>query len=282
MQAPLPAAAAAAKPLPARRWRPSRLFRAALALHVAALAAVIVQPANWPLALAAVLAMHLLLALAGLWPRSQWLGPNLVRLPRAAVLRDEVVLSFDDGPDPAVTPAVLDLLDRHGAKASFFCVASRAAEQPQLVAEIVRRGHSVENHSDRHSNYFAFQGYRGFRRELERAQRTLTALSGQTPAWFRAPMGIRNPMLEPALAATGLRYVSWTRRGYDAVRGDAGGVLKRLTHRLDAGDILLLHDGHPARTASGEPVVLAVLPRLLETLAARGLKAVSLPMAMKA
>lgn len=277
----MPPGSGAALPNPARRWSPSPLIRAAIALHVAALAALIVRPGNWPIVLAAVVAMHLALALAGLWPRSRLLGPNLVRLPRAAILRDEVVLSFDDGPDPAVTPAVLELLDRFGAKASFFCVAERAAREPQLVAEIVRRGHSVENHSARHSNAFAFQGYRGFRRELAAAQDMLARLAGRAPAWFRAPMGIRNPFLEPALAHSGLQYVSWTRRGYDAVRGDAAGVLRRLTRGLAAGDILLLHDGHPARTAQGVPVVLAVLPRLLEILAAQGLRAVSLPLAMR-
>lgn len=266
----------------ARRWQPSRLIRIAIALHVAALAALVVQPRNWPAALAAVLAMHAVLTLAGLWPRSRLLGPNLVRLPRAACLRGEVVLSFDDGPDPAITPAVLDLLDRHGAKASFFCVAERAARHPAIVADIVRRGHSVENHSDRHSNFFAFLGYRSLRRELARAQATLTALSGRAPLWFRAPMGLRNPLLEPALAHSGLEYVSWTRRGYDAVRGDADAVLARLTRNLAAGDILLLHDGHPARTAGGEPVVLAVLPRLLDQLAAQHLTPVSLPLAMRA
>ena len=82
------------------------------------------------------------------------------------------------------------------------------------------------------------------------------------------------------LARTGLRYVSWTRRGYDAVRADAAGVLRRLTRGLAAGDVLLLHDGSSARTSGGQPVVLQVLPALLEQVAAQGLKAVTLPAAL--
>ena len=83
------------------------------------------------------------------------------------------------------------------------------------------------------------------------------------PRFFRAPAGLRNPFLEPVLARESLQLVSWTRRGFDTVNGSARAVLGRLTRRLRAGDILLLHDGHAARTAAGTPVILEVLPRCL-------------------
>lgn len=267
-------------PQPNRHWRPSLALQAAVVVHGLVIVWVGVRTSAWPAALIILGVTHALLAAAGLWPRSSVLGANLTRVPKTAAARQEVVLSFDDGPDPEVTPQVLDLLDRYGAKASFFCVAIRAAAAPQCVTEIVRRGHSVENHSDRHSNFFAFNGYYGFRRELARAQATLRALTGRAPVYFRAPMGIRNPLLDPAVVHSGLQYVSWTRRGYDAVARNPDTVLARLQHNLAAGDILLLHDGHAARTRGGEPVVLVVLPRLLENLASHGLKAVSLPMAL--
>lgn len=261
-------------------WRPTPAIWTALAVHVIALALVLVVPARWPYALALIIAAHLALIGAGLWPRSRWLGPNLSRLPAAAVARGEVVLSFDDGPDPAVTPRVQVLLDQAGVKASFFCVGDRAAAAPDCVQALVRSGHDVENHSDRHSNFFAFSGYGAFRAELMRAQARLQHLSGRAPRFFRAPMGFRNPLLAPVLAVLGLQYVSWTRRGFDAVDGDAEAVFRRLTRNLGAGDILLLHDGHAARTADGEPVVLAVLPRLLSLLRSRGLRPVSLTQAL--
>ena len=228
----------------------------------------------------AVGANQLVLGAAGLWPRSRLLGPNLVRLPAASAARGEVALTFDDGPDPLVTPRVLDLLDRHGAQASFFCVGRQAAAHPRLVAEIAARGHSVENHSDRHPRAFACYGLAAIRREVESCQAMLSAITGRPPRFFRAPMGLRNPLLEPVLAGAGLRYVSWTRRGYDAVAGEAGPVLRRLTHRLAAGDVLLLHDGSPGRPAGAGSVALSVLPALLDCLAARGLAAVALPAAL--
>ena len=262
-----------------QKWRPAPAIQVSAVVHVGAVFAFAIQPALWPWALGAVAGNHFLLASAGLWPRGRVLGPNLTRLPAAAVERREVSLNFDDGPDPEVTPRVLDLLDRHQARASFFCVGEKAAAHPEIVREIVRRGHSVENHSHHHPYGFAFYGMRSLEREVDAAQAVIDRIAGRAPAFFRAPAGFRSPLLDPVLAVRGLRYVSWTRRGFDTVDGDAAAVGRRLTRGLAAGDVLLLHDGGRARTVEGEPVVLAVLPRLLEQLAAAGLRSVTLPMA---
>jgi peptidoglycan/xylan/chitin deacetylase (PgdA/CDA1 family) len=235
------------------------------------------QPALWLWALGAVAGILFLLTAAVFWPRGQLLGVNLVRLPAAAVARKEVCLTFDDGPDPEVTPQVLDLLDRHQAKASFFCIGEKAAAYPDVAKEIVRRGHSIENHSLRHSYAFAFYGIYRLRREVESAQSIVGGITGRSPAFFRAPMGLRSPLLDPVLARCGLRYVSWTRRGLDAVDRNPERVLQRLAGALAAGDILMLHDIGSFRTRDGEPVVLAVLPHLLRRIQAAGLKSVTLP-----
>lgn len=264
--------------LPAARQAPW-LVRASLVWHAFAALALIVHPAGWPWALGAVALNHLLLTGVGLWPRSTWLGHNIRRLPTAAAARREVALTFDDGPDPDVTPAVLDLLDTHGAKATFFCIAERARRHPQLCAEIVRRGHSVQNHSDRHGVGFAFSGLAGFERELGSAQAALRTIAGTTPAYFRAPAGLRNPLLGAVLARQRLQLVSWTRRGFDTVQRRPERVLQRLTTGLAAGDIMVLHDGNGARTADGLPVPLAVLPELLRRLEQQRLHSVTLPQA---
>lgn len=258
------------------RWAAPPFIKASAALHVAGAAALVASPATWPWVLGAVVANHAGITAAGLWPRSTLLGPNITRLPATAAARNEVALTFDDGPDPDVTPRLLDLLDAHDAKATFFCIGRRAAEHPQLVREIVARGHDVENHSQDHPVAFSFYGVRRFKHELAIAQRTLAELTGRAPRYFRAPAGLRNPMLDPALHALGLQLVSWTQRGFDGVSGDAETVHARLTRGLAAGDILVLHDGHPPRTPDGTPVVLAVLPRLLDLLAQRSLRAVTL------
>jgi len=264
------------------RWHMPLLVKASGALHLGAAAAVIAAPSVWPWALGAVALDHALVTATGLWPRSTWLGPNLRRLPAASAARGEVSLTIDDGPDPEVTPAVLDLLDAAGARATFFCIATHAEAHPQLCREIVRRGHSVQNHSHRHSHTFSLLGPRGFAREIERAQDTLAQVTGQRPRFFRAPAGLRNPFLAPVLHALQLDLVSWTRRGFDTARRDPADVLARLTRGLRAGDILLLHDGNAARTSSGRPVLLEVLPALLKRFDAAGLRAVTLSESMQA
>lgn len=257
-------------------WRPTPVIRLSILLHVAAGVTVAMQPALWPWALGAVGGNHLLLTAAVFWPRGRALGANMDRLPATAVARREVCITFDDGPDPEVTPRVLDLLDREGAKATFFCVGEKAAAFPDIVREIVRRGHGVENHSQRHSNAFAFYGIFRLRRDLESTQAVVSGITGRPPRFFRAPVGLRSPLLDPVLARCGLRYVSWTRRGLDAVHRNPDRVLRRLVSGLAAGDILLLHDNGAWRTRDGTPVALAVLPGLLNRIRASGLTPVTL------
>ncbi len=227
----------------------------------------------WPWLLGALAANHAVLAV-GMQPRSQWAGRTLVRLPGPS---SQVALTFDDGPDPAVTPRVLDLLDADGARASFFCIGQRAAAHPALVREIARRGHRVENHTWSHPYGFAAMGPRAMRQEVRLAQAALTSLSGAAPRWMRAPVGLRSPLLDPVLAGEGLLHASWTRRAYDSLRGDPARVAARLTRRLAGGDVLLLHDGFSARSGDGCAVVLDALPAVLRAVRARGLQAVALP-----
>lgn len=262
------------------RWTPSPFLSASAALHGAAALGTLAAPAAWPWALGALVANHALLAGAGLWPSSHLLGPNLTRLPKAAAQRREIALTFDDGPDPEVTPRVLDLLDAANARASFFCIGRIAEQHPALCREIVQRGHRVENHGHAHSNAFSLFGPGAMRRDIVRAQATLGDITGQAPRFFRATAGLRNPFLDPVLHGLGLRLATWTRRAFDTRTGDPERVLQRLTQRLGAGDIVLLHDGHAARTPAGEPVVLAVLPRLLQTINERQLNPVTLVQAV--
>jgi peptidoglycan/xylan/chitin deacetylase (PgdA/CDA1 family) len=258
----------------ARAWRPAPLLAVSAGLHLAAIAALAAAPDHWRLAAAALAGDHTLLAAAGLWPRSRWLGPNLSRLPAAAARRGEVALTFDDGPDPRVTPAVLDRLGCAGVHASFFFIGRRAAAHTELVAEAVRRGHRVENHTWSHPHAFTWYPPSALRREVRRAQEVLALAAGIRPRLFRAPAGFRNLWLERELAAAGLHLASWTRRGFDTVSRDPLRVLRRLLRGIAAGDVLLLHDGSAARDRRGVPVVLETLPRLLDELAARGLRAV--------
>lgn len=262
--------------MPELRWYSTPLIRFSVALHAAALLVVAVKPDLWPWALAAVVMNHCVVVGTGLWPRSQWLGENWVRLPDAAIARNEFALTIDDGPDPVVTPQVLDVLDRYAVQATFFCIGQQAERYPALCREIVRRGHAVENHSQVHQHNFSLIGSKKLMRELSTAQETLTRISGQSPVFFRAPAGLRNALLGPVLARLNLTLASWSVRGFDSRIGDAARVGRVLLGGLKAGAILLLHDGHAARTPSGEPVILAVLPTLLDAALAAGLHPVTL------
>jgi peptidoglycan/xylan/chitin deacetylase (PgdA/CDA1 family) len=259
---------------PHRHWMPSPLLYGSAALHFGAAVAALLRPAAWPWAVGAIAVNHLLLAATGLWPRSNWLGPNWTHLPEGNSAR--VAVTIDDGPDPSVTPQVLAILAQYRATATFFCVGERVLRYSDLAQEIVRRGHRIENHSQRHRHNFSLLGPKHMHAEIAQAQDSIAQVTGQTPRFFRAPAGLRNPFLDPVLHNLDLRLASWTRRGFDTVDKDPDAVYERLADGIAARDILLLHDGHAARNAAGRPVILEVLPRLLETLAGHGLEPITL------
>lgn len=261
-------------------WRATPLVLLSVLLHAAALLAIVAKPGLWQWVLAVIVSNHAVLAAIGLWPRSHWLGPNWTRLPTAAATRNEIALTIDDGPDPIVTPQVLDILDRYAAKATFFCIGRNAADYPDLCRDIVRRGHAVENHSQHHRHHFSLMGPSAIARELQAAQETLSTVCGQRPLFFRAPAGLRNPFLDRVLYRLGLRLATWSVRGFDTRVSDADRVKKTLLRGLQAGAILLLHDGNAARTAGGVPVILEVLPALLQAATARRLHTVTLRSAL--
>ena len=223
---------------------------------------------GWRIGLPLLLLSHLPFWWGVLWPYSRLYGPVLTRLPGDA---PEVWLTIDDGPS-ADTRAMLDLLDAHGAKATFFLVARRAAGSPELVREILRRGHDIGNHSDSHPQaWFWALGPRAMRREIVQAQRTLGELGGRAPRWFRAVVGMSNPFVQPPLRELGLARVAWSVRGFDGVARGADAVLSKLEPGLRPGAIVLLHEG------GSDGRNIEVLRRVLGVLGARGLRAVLPP-----
>lgn len=262
-------------------WRLSPFLQLCLGLHLVALLVLWRWPLCWPVLLIAVLLLHGLIAMAGLLPRCNWLGRNLSRLPPQAIRRGEVAITIDDGPDPLVTPAVLDLLRQRGVAASFFCIGERAQQYPDLCRRVVSEGHALENHGQRHRKHTSLFGPAGWQAEVGDAQQALQAISGRSPMFYRPIAGLRNPFLEPLLQRSGLILASWTRRGYDTRVNDPALVCQRLLRNLAAGDILLLHDGNAARAPDGTPLILLVLPRLLDELASRGLRPVTLQAACR-
>jgi peptidoglycan/xylan/chitin deacetylase (PgdA/CDA1 family) len=260
----------------ARNWQPTLFIKISIILHAILLVVLLAAPQLWPWLLAILIANHLVISTVGLLPRSHWLGPNWTKLPPAATLRNEIALTIDDGPDPLVTRPVLEILDRYQVKATFFQIGDHAMKHPELCREIIERGHAIENHSQRHKLYFSLMGSNGIMREITDGQETLSHITSIRPQFFRAPAGLRNPFLEPVLSRLGLKLTSWSVRAFDTQNGNVEKVKHKLIAGLRPGAIILLHDGNAARTKADEPIILAVLPAILEAAREKGLHFVTL------
>lgn len=187
-----------------------------------------------------------------------------------------VALTFDDGPDPVHTRRVLDLLDRHGQRGTFFVIGARAERHQEVIAEIVRRGHGLGNHSFHHSWMTTLRSPRVLAAELAQAGDVLERAAGVRPRWFRPPVGLLSPPVVDGARRAGLALVGWSATARDGVAGaTVEEATARLTRALRPGAILVLHDA-VERGAAREPIAARVLERLLPTLAERGLRSVTL------
>lgn len=216
---------------------------------------------GWSIGLPAMVASHAPFWWGTLWPHSRVFGPVLNRLP---IDDRRVWLTIDDGPSDETRP-ILDALDAHAAKATFFLVGERAAQRPELVREILRRGHQIGNHSHSHpARWFWALGPSRMRREIALTQRILTDIAGAPPRWFRAVVGMSNPFVQAQLKAHGLARAAWSTRGFDGVAADPDTVVSRIERSLSPGAIVLLHEG----AAHGGNV--ETIRRLLQRLDALG------------
>lgn len=188
-----------------------------------------------------------------------------------------VALTFDDGPHPQGTPAVLETLREHGATATFFLAGEQVERRPSLAAEIVAAGHRVELHCHRHRNLLRL-GVREFLDDAERGRAAIEEAGGQAIADYRPPYGIFSAATLRAVRRRGWRPVLWSRWGRDwARRATPASIARRSSSGIRAGDIVLLHDadyysarGSWVRTAAALPLILAELERCgLRTVALR-------------
>ncbi len=183
---------------------------------------------------------HVILVATTLIPSFQGFGPVMTVFDQDG---DEVWLTIDDGPDPRTTPAILDLLNRFDARATFFLIGQKAMDAPDLVQMILDGGHSIGNHTHTHPQ-FDFWRLRPqrLRHEIDRFEETLASLDFPIPCLFRAPTGMKNPYLHPILSARNLFLVGWSARAYDTREKEAATVAERLLQAVQPGAILLLHE----------------------------------------
>ena len=212
-----------------------------------------------------------LTAYGAVYPRAQLFGPTTCRTtsPR------KLAITFDDGPNPVITPKLLDLLDRYNARSTFFLIGRYARQCPDLMREIVSRGHVIGNHTETHPNLF-LRGPSQIREELRRCQDAIANALNAAPKWFRPPWGLRNPWVARVARELDLRTAMWTLLPSDWRAPTAEWLIPRMQPIASraaqvqpstggTGDILCLHDGsHHAQNADRTRTLAALeywLPR---------------------
>ena len=248
------------------------LYAATLGVSVVSVMAITGHPP--PLVWAVVLlAGYVALVLSGVFVlRWRVFVDAIVRGPRGA---RGVALTFDDGPDPIWTRRVLDTLDAHGVRATFFVIGRKVEEHPDVVRDILTRGHAVGVHSYAHDRLFALRSPARVKADVELAVDILERATGVRPRLFRPPIGHTNPTIARVIDDLDLVTIGWTVRGGDAcARSAPSAVQSRVRRGLRDGVIVALHDA-PERGAR-EPVIVRTLPAILDAIAALRLDVIPL------
>jgi peptidoglycan/xylan/chitin deacetylase (PgdA/CDA1 family) len=200
-------------------------------------------------------------------PSQQAFGPALTAF---ATSRKEVWLTIDDGPDPASTPQLLELLGRHQARATFFVVGEQVAKHPDLARRIAAEGHTIGNHTQSHPSATFWCASPGRTAgEIDGCVAALLLANAPFDRYFRPPVGVRNPFLDPQLRARGMDLVLWSARGLEGAGGDPDAALARIARGIRPGAIVLAHEAGPRAKER-----LAFVERLLELLAMGGYRCV--------
>ena len=205
-------------------------------------------------------------------PSSSVFYPTIVRgSPQAP----RIALTFDDGPDPETTPAILETLEQFGARATFFVIGRHLERHQALARQMVAAGHELGNHSWAHLPLQNFYSSRTHLADMERTADLIRSISGSSEEpLYRPPVGLKSPEMARAALARQLKVVAWSVHSRDTFKQRWQLVARRVLNRIGNGDIVLLHDGHPAESRHRSNAVNA-LPLILCGLQAQGLQPVT-------
>lgn len=209
------------------------------------------------------------------------LGVFLPRLGMYAAVHCEargtaraIALTFDDGPDPRTTPAVLDILERYEAVATFFVVGHKVDKYPEVVRQIVARGHALGLHGYEHDRLFALKPPAYVAADIEKTRDAVERACGVRPQLFRPPIGFVSPRTAAGASRVQAPLIGWSARAYDGTGPvSPERVVRRIEAGLRAGAIVLLHDA--AERDDFTPAAIEALPRILEAIQRRGLATVT-------
>ncbi len=154
----------------------------------------------------------------------------------------KIALTFDDGPDPIITPRVLDVLKKENIQATFFLVGKNLEGNESLVNRIIRDGHAIGGHSYSHSNWFDFFSWKRMKKEFVQTEERIMDLTGTMTRWFRPPYGVINPMVRKAIVTRNYFVAGYSNRLWDTVATRKDILMARFRKNLRPGDIVLLHD----------------------------------------
>ena len=220
------------------------------------------------------LARNAVVSLVQPLPAAAAIGPLRRRfLRRLSGIGDpgHVALTFDDGPHPDATPALLDLLDRAGVRATFFLLGHAVDAEPGIARDIADAGHEIGVHGYHH-RLLTKRGPVATREDLDRATATITAVTGAIPRWWRPPYGVANAAALIEAHRLGLRPVLWSTWGRDwTARCTPASVYRSVLRKLDRGGTILLHDSDYHAMPKCWLAMLGALPAILTTCRARGL-----------
>lgn len=183
------------------------------------------------------------------------------------IAKQQVSITFDDGPHPEITPKVLDLLNLYNAKATFFCIGKHIIEYPELFKQIIAEGHTVGNHTHTHRQDFGFLSTDKVIAELNLATATIYRLTGKKVKMYRPAFGVTNPRIQRAVKETGLISIGWNKRSLDTMSFSVSYTLKRITKNLKPGDIILLHDTSEKSLTVLEHLLLFLEKKKIESIA---------------
>jgi peptidoglycan/xylan/chitin deacetylase (PgdA/CDA1 family) len=237
------------------------------ALGIILLAVALVVYFVSPLMAAAVACLYILLCVLGcFFPQTNFLFSVI---SRGNTGKNMVALTFDDGPSEPLTKQILDLLDKYSVKATFFVSGVNALRYPEIIKNIIIRGHAVGNHSYSHNPFLMLMSYHTLYREVAEAQSVLREMGIEAFA-FRPPVGIVNPKLPSVLDKLGMYCITFSCRAFDAGNFRVKDIAKKIMKKVKADDIILLHDV-PARKKKDNAVFLSEADILLAGLISKGL-----------
>ena len=223
------------------------------------------DPVKYCLIIIVLIALLAILTIGASWIKSQLYVRSICK---GDPERNMIAITFDDGPDTTNTPEILKILQKYDCKASFFVIGKKAENNEDIVMDTFTEGHTIGNHSYKHSNLFPIFSGKRISEEIVRTNNILEGITANKVKYFRPPFGVTNPRIYRGLRGLDLKVIGWNIRSLDTRIENPESVVQSISKRLRAVDIILLHDSSDH--------IAEMLEQLLQISRQKGLKCVSL------